>query len=410
MPDVSILDVRLYGEKIGTLTLIAGDRTLFAFDKAYIDNPERPTLSLSFKDQFGQLLTEFRPINVRVPPFFANLLPEGPLRAYLAERAGVNEKREFFLLWVLGRDLPGALTIVPADAEAWPDLKDEGDEDARRTRRTNALRFSLAGVQLKFSAVKNAGRGGGLTIPANGVGGSWIVKLPSQVYGGVPENEFSMMSLAAKLGMDVPELQLLDTNAIDGLPEGMRSMKGHALAIRRFDRTDGGPVHIEDFAQVFGVWPDDKYKRASARNIATVLGVEAGDDSAGEFIRRLVFNTLIGNADMHLKNWSVIYPDRRSAALAPAYDFVSTIPYIRDEFAAIKYARTKRMRELSLDELRYLAAKAHLPEKLVVDTARETVTRFRDEWPEAKKTLPVARAVADAIDAHLQDLALIAEA
>ncbi len=409
MPDVSILDVRLYGDKIGTLTLIPGDRTLFAFDKAYIDNPERPTLSLSFKDQFGQLLTEFKPVNVRVPPFFANLLPEGPLRAYLAEQAGMNEKREFFLLWVLGRDLPGALTIVPADGEAWPDLKDKGDEENRRKRRTNALRFSLAGVQLKFSAVKNAGKGGGLTIPADGVGGSWIVKLPSQLYDGVPENEFSMMSLAARLGMDVPELQLLDIDAIGGLPEGIGGLKGQALAIRRFDRAEGGPVHIEDFAQVFGVWPDDKYKRASARNIAAVIGVEAGDEAAAEFIRRLVFNTLIGNADMHLKNWSLIYPDRRIAALAPAYDFVSTIPYIPDEFAAIKYARTKRMRELSLDELRYLAAKARLSEKLVVDTAKETVFRFRDEWPEAKKALPIARPVADAIDAYLKDLTLISD-
>ncbi|MGE0006733.1 MAG: type II toxin-antitoxin system HipA family toxin [Parvibaculaceae bacterium] len=410
MPDVSVLDVRLYGDKIGTLTLIPGDRTLFAFDKAYIDNPKRPTLSLSFKDQFGQLLTEFKPVNVRVPPFFANLLPEEPLRAYLAEQAGVNEKREFFLLWVLGRDLPGALTIVPVDGEAWPDLKDKGDEEERRKRRTNALRFSLAGVQLKFSAVKNAGKGGGLTIPADGVGGSWIVKLPSQLYGGVPENEFSMMSLAARLGMDVPELQLLDSDAIGGLPEGIGRLKGQALAIRRFDRAEGGPVHIEDFAQVFGVWPDDKYKRASARNIAAVIGVEAGDEAAAEFIRRLVFNTLIGNADMHLKNWSLIYPDRRTAALAPAYDFVSTIPYIPDEFAAIKYARTKRMRELSLDELRYLAAKARLPEKLVVDTAEETVSRFRDEWPEAKKALPIARQVADAIDAHLKDFVLISGA
>ncbi|CDX39662.1 putative kinase Y4dM [Mesorhizobium plurifarium] len=410
MPEVSVLDVRLYGEKIATLTLIPGERTLFAFEKSYIDNPERPTLSLSFEDQYGQLLTDFRPVSVRVPPFFANLLPEGPLRTYLAERAGVSDRREFFLLWVLGRDLPGALTIAPADGEAWPDLKDEAGDDAGRGRRANILRFSLAGVQLKFSAVKNPGKGGGLTIPADGVGGSWIVKLPSQLYDGVPENEFSMMSLAARLGMDVPDLQLLDIDAIEGLPEGMRTLKGQALAVRRFDRGDDGPVHIEDFAQVFGVWPEDKYKRASARNIASVLGVEAGDDGVREFIRRLVFNTLIGNADMHLKNWSVIYRDQRTATLAPAYDFVSTIAYIDDEFAAIKYARTKRMRDFSLDELRYLAAKAHLPEKPVVDTARETVTRFRDDWPEAKRTLPIASEVASAIDVHLKSLALVSEA
>jgi serine/threonine-protein kinase HipA len=218
-----------------------------------------------------------------------------------------------------------------------------------------------------------------------------------------------MMTLAERLGMDVPEVQLIDLDAIEGLPDGIGHPNGQALAIRRFDRTEAGPVHIEDFAQVFSVWPEDKYKRASAKNIATVIGVEAGDDAAAEFVRRLVFNTLIGNADMHLKNWSLIYPDRRTAALAPAYDFVSTIPYIPDEFAAIKYARTKRMNEFSFDELRYLAAKAHLPEKLLVDTASETVTRFRDEWPVARKNLPIDPKVAEAIETHIKGLALMTE-
>jgi serine/threonine-protein kinase HipA len=409
MPDVSVLEVLLYGEQIGTLTLVQGTRTLFAFNKAYIDNPERPTLSLSFKDQFGKLLTDIPPTNTRVPPFFANLLPEGPLREYLAKQAGVSEKREFFLLWVLGQDLPGALTIRPADREALPPNADKQADEARNKRGSNILRFSLAGVQLKFSAVKNTGKNGGLTIPAEGVGGMWIVKLPSERYAAVPENEFSMMTLAERLGMDVPEVQLIDLDAIEGLPDGIGHPNGQALAIRRFDRTEAGPVHIEDFAQVFSVWPEDKYKRASAKNIATVIGVEAGDDAAAEFVRRLVFNTLIGNADMHLKNWSLIYPDRRTAALAPAYDFVSTIPYIPDEFAAIKYARTKRMNEFSFDELRYLAAKAHLPEKLLVDTASETVTRFRDEWPVARKNLPIDPKVAEAIETHIKGLALMTE-
>jgi serine/threonine-protein kinase HipA len=210
-----------------------------------------------------------------------------------------------------------------------------------------------------------------------------------------------------KVGMDVPEVQLLDLDAIDGLPEGIGNLSGPALAVRRFDRTDEGPVHIEDFAQVFGIWPDDKYKKASARNIATVLGVETDDDAIAEFIRRLVFNTLIGNADMHVKNWSLIYPDRRTPALAPAYDFLSTIPYIPDEYAAIKYVRTKRMSEFSLDELDYLAAKARLPEKLVRDTAVETVARFRDLWTAEKTHLPLAKSVIDAVEAHMVGLALL---
>lgn len=407
MPDVSVLEVLLYGAPIGTLTLVQGDRTLFAFNQAYIDAPERPTLSLSFKDRFGGLITDIRPTQTVVPPFFSNLLPEGPLRAYLAQQAGVNAKREFFLLWVLGRDLPGALTIRPADGEAWPaDAGTAEPDQAERDRRANVLRFSLAGVQLKFSAVKSDRRNNGLTIPATGVGGSWIVKLPSARFERVPENEFSMMTLAARLGMDVPELQLVDVDAIEGLPEGIGRLDGPALAVRRFDRTEAGPVHMEDFAQVFGVFPDDKYEKASYRLIATVLGAETGDDGAAEFIRRLVFNTLIGNADMHLKNWSLLYPDRRTAQLAPAYDFVSTVPYIADENAALKYVRTRRMAEFTLDELAYLAAKARLPERLVRDTAAATVDGFRALWSAEKTHLPLTRETVAAIDRHIDSLPL----
>jgi len=132
------------------------------------------------------------------------------------------------------------------------------------------------------------------------------------------------------------------------------------------------PVSVspQDFAQVFGVYPREKYRKASYRNIAEVLAFETSGEDIAEFIRRLVFNTLIGNADMHLKNWSLIYRDRRNAALAPAYDLVSTIAYIMDDNAGLKYARTKRVHEFTEEELVYLAAKARLPEKLVVDTAR----------------------------------------
>jgi serine/threonine-protein kinase HipA len=107
--NVSVLNVLLYGEPIGTLTRVEGDRTLFAFNEDYVDDPGRPTLSLGFKDRLGQLITGFKPVQTKVMPFFSNLLPEGHLRTYLAERASVNPDREFFLLWVLGKDLPGAV-------------------------------------------------------------------------------------------------------------------------------------------------------------------------------------------------------------------------------------------------------------------------------------------------------------
>jgi serine/threonine-protein kinase HipA len=407
MADISVLDVLLHGKEIGTLTSLAGDRSLFAFNQAYIDDADRPTLSLSFKDSLGGLITDTRPTKTRVAPFFANLLPEGPMRDYLAQRAKVNSRREFFLLWVLGQDLPGALVIRPSDSEKLPPESGNDDEARSDGGSQEPLRFSLAGVQLKFSALMEAS--GGLTIPVKGVGGDWIVKLPSSKFENVPENEFAMMSLASEIGIDIPDIKLVPVSDIAGLPEGISDIGKMAFAIKRFDRIDEGAVHMEDFAQVFGVYPDKKYEHASYRNIAEVLWAETGEAGIAEFVRRIVFNTLIGNADMHLKNWSLIYPDQKNAAIAPGYDFVSTIVYLTDERMALNYARTKKFTEFSTDELSYLAAKAKLPNKLVLDTARETVERFHASWRTRKTGLGLPQKAIGIIDEHIRRIPLAAE-
>ena len=408
MPDVSVLNVHLYGEPIGTLTRVSGDRTLFAFNEFYIADRQRPVLSLGFKDALGGLITDLQPTQTRLLPFFSNLLPEGHMRSYLAQRANVNPVREFFLLWVLGLDLPGAITVTPADGEAWPvDSNDGIDGHAEDHQHKDALRFSLAGVQLKFSAVNEAS--GGLTIPAKGVGGSWIVKLPSRQFALVPENEFSMMTLARLIGMDVPTLRLVDLSEIDNLPDGLGGLTGQALVIERFDRLkSGAAVHIEDFAQIFRVYPEEKYKKASMRSIASVIATEARQSDVVEFVRRLTFNMLIGNADMHLKNWSVSYPDRRTAALSPAYDFVSTIAYLADERFALNVSRTKRFDEFTESELSHLAAKALLPENLVLDTAHETVALFHQHWHAEKGNLPLSTTVIQAIESHFKKIPIAA--
>lgn len=408
MTDVSVLNVRLHGIKIGTLTHVPGDRTLFSFTDDYVADQNRPTLGLSFKDEFGALITRWPTRQKRLPPYFSNLLPEGHLRDYLAARAGVHREREFFLLWALGLDLPGALRVESVDGETWPPGLDDGENNAR-VRKENALRFSLAGVQLKFSAVHDGRANKGLTIPAQGVGGAWIVKLPSTRFRGVPENEYAMLTLARRVGIEVPEIALVDVSSIGNLPNGIGDPRGHAFAIARFDRTPEGPVHTEDFAQVFGVYPDDKYGKVSYRSIAAVLAVETGEAGVAEFIRRLTFNTLIGNADMHIKNWSLVYPDRQTPVLSPAYDFVATIAYIDDDEAALKFARTRRFDRFTLDEISYLAAKAGLPEKPVLDTAQETVARFLDAWGAEKAHLPQDKRVTEKVDAHLKRLPIVKE-
>ena len=408
MNNVSTLNVLLYGELIGTITDVGSDRSLFAFTERYIEDKNRPILSLGFKDALGELITEFRPYQTKLMPFFSNLLPEEAMRKYLAERAGVNPEREFFLLWVLGKDLPGAISIEPEDGEALPpDVKKLLDSE--ESGRLRALRFSLAGVQLKFSAVKQAA--GGLTVPVDGAGGSWIVKFPWSSHEGVPENEFSMMALARLTGIDVPENKLIEIEDIENIPEGIEKYGNTAFAIKRFDRgSDGAGIHIEDFAQIFGVYPQNKYKKASMRNIAEVIGIEGQESDIAEFTRRLVFNALIGNADMHLKNWSLIYNDPRTASIAPAYDFVSTIPYIPDENMALKVSRSKKFSDFTMDELSHLAAKARLPEKLVLDTAKETVSLFHQVWNKEKNNLALSNHVIKTIEQHLKTIPMVSAA
>jgi serine/threonine-protein kinase HipA len=381
---LNALSVELYGRRIGVINRLAGDRHLFAFEQDYLDDPARPTLSLSFKGEEGGLVTATRPVSVRVPPFFSNLLPEGHLREYLAMRAGVKPEREFFLLAVLGEDLPGAVVVSPRDSEHDDARHDRGhdrgrDDDGDEQDRDGALRFSLAGVQLKFSAVMEAS--GGLTIPVDGRGGSWIVKLPSARFPAVPENEHVMLELARAVGITVPANRLVAITEIQGLPEDAGGMKGQALAVERFDRGPGGlRIHMEDFAQVFGLFARDKYERRSYANIAAVLWAEAGQEGAYEFVRRLAFTVLIGNADMHLKNWSLLYPDRRTPVLSPAYGFVATLPYLPKDKLALNFGGGKSLAEITADQVRRFADTARMPAspvwRIITETAERTVAAW----------------------------------
>ena len=378
---LNALAVRLHGRQIGVINRLAGDRQIFAFEQGYIDDPQRSTLSLSFKGRTGGLVTALRPVPRRVPPFFSNLLPEGHLREYLAKLANVNPEREFFLLAVLGADLPGALVIAPLEGDA----KDDGHHDGRDADRDDdrphkaVLRFSLAGVQLKFSAVMEAS--GGLTVPAGGMGGSWIVKLPSARFAAVPENEFAMLELARRAGIVVPDNRLVEISEIKGLPEDARAPGIKALAVQRFDRAAGGaPVHMEDFAQVFGQYPNDKYHFRSYANIASVLWAEAGEDAVGEFVRRLVFSVVIGNADMHLKNWSLLYPDRRNPVLSPGYDFVATLPYTPNDTLALSFGGSRSLSEITPGQMRRFADTARIPASPLWKIAVETAERAATAW------------------------------
>jgi serine/threonine-protein kinase HipA len=217
-------------------------------------------------------------------------------------------------------------------------------------------------------------------------GGAWIVKLPSARFAAVPENEFALLELARRVGIAVPDNRLVGAADIKGLPEEARAPGATALAVQRFDRVPGGePVHMEDFAQVFGQYPNDKYKRRSYANIAAVLWAEAGEDAVSEFVRRLVFSVVIGNADMHLKNWSLLYPDKRTPVLSPGYDFMATLPYLANDTLGLSFGGSRSLAEITPDQMRRFADAARIPAsplwQIAVDTAERTAAAWKTLEP-----------------------------
>lgn len=302
-----------------------GDHTRFGLTEDYRADPDRPILGLIFEQDPQRIHSAA----LRLPPWFSNLLPEGVLRTWIAQDRGVSVDREMELLAQVGHDLPGAAQVLPADGPP-PGWSEAGEEPllAVEADRRAGWRFSLAGVQLKFSMLRRDDR---LTLPAAGEGGDWIVKLPDRQYPDVPRNEYAMMSLAAAAGIEVPELALVHREDIAGLPPGIwPDHEEWAYAVRRFDRwVDGQPVHIEDLAQVRNFYPAQKYA-GNYETVAALVYRRHDLEALTQFARRLAFMVLIGNGDGHLKNWSLIYRDPRRPTLSPAYDLVATAPYRSD--------------------------------------------------------------------------------
>jgi len=387
---------------VGRLTLASyGSHTVdqidFSFEPSYAQNLPRPILGQYFEDD----LTRIYGNRMRAPPFFANLLPEGILRTLIAKRAGVSPERDFFLLEYLGEDLPGAVVIRPASP-----LQAPASMKAEEPSQTKAplLKFSLAGVQLKFSMIRD---GRSLTLPASGRGGDWLVKLPDSRNEFVPENEHSMMLWARTIGLDVPETHLVSPSDVVGLPAEIGTMKGNAFAVRRFDRpTPGARTHIEDFAQVMGFYAADKYENANYETVGNILFRLGGTADLLEYIARLVFIVAIGNGDAHLKNWSLIYPDRTRARLAPAYDLVSTIQYIEGDALGLNLAGSKRFEDVSLASFEKLARRLKVDPAQVISRVRSTVEAILDSWTKLRPELPIPETFKTRIDQHLKRVPL----
>ncbi len=398
------LAVLLHGDLIGQIDYEpANHRFQFRQTDGYFRLRPRDVLGQRFEDLRDHQVFRTSPNQLgHLPAFFANLLPERDDQEIVGPEAIARSALENLSL--RGADLPGAVTVRVAESDALPS-SGRVFEEPDRAAIVPEQRFSLAGVQPKLLAVRE--QDGRFRIPRIDEEGTWIAKFASLHFRGLPANEFATMGWARACGLDVPAHELIDVDSVGGVPEEFRALGPRVFLIERYDRTSSGVrVHQEDFAQAFGLMPSQKYGHASYEKLAQFVADLASLDDARELLCRVWFSVLCGNSDAHLKNWSLLYPDRRRARLAPAYDLVFVRPYIDRPELALALAKERDMRRLGWEHVarveRFLRKAGHDID--VVADARAFVTRARDAW--AIHRLTVGPVYAKGIDDHLDAIPL----
>lgn len=404
--EVKVLRLTLHGWLVGYLAGFQDGRNVLTFADEYRSDAGRPTFSLITHPGFPlaeKLMAEPWSRNHQLHPTLSNLLPEGSLRELIAQGLKVHVDNEFHLLSYLGEDLPGALIAQPMEPDNVPAglLSTHGQAKAVKfeiTAREN--RFSLAGIQMKFSMKQEDGR---YNLSKGDLLGDWIIKTPSTKHKDVPLNEFTAMSLASMAGVDVPEIKLVELDKLDNLPPINMPDEKQAFAIKRFDRNDEQRIHMEDFAQVLVKYPHEKYDSASYEQIGKILYDFSGDGLADtqQFARRLLVNILLANGDAHLKNWSLLYADQITPRLSPAYDIVTTSVYIENERRyALNLGKTKEWHDVTYANFEAWANRAGVPWRAIKPHLDDTMEKARTLWPQAIKELPMNDEHKNSLQAH----------
>lgn len=393
MEVVNALSLTLYGIRVGVLAHYSGGKNILTFDPQFqaLAENQRPLFSLQQRAN-PNYLSQPLMSSQRLPPVLSNLLPEGALRDWMAQSLKSHVDEEFPLFVWVCTNLPGALEGEPlaaGDIPAWA-LTSRGTLGAVQIDiSAERQKFSLAGVQMKFSSLRQDGR---FNISSQAGADSWIIKTPSTYHRHVPENEFTVMRLAQAIGVDIPDIELVPLSQLDHLPDIRLADEPYAYAIRRFDRSEQGRVHTEDFAQIFNLYAHDKYRGKNYDQIAALLYRLSDEPLADvqQMARRLLANILLANGDAHLKNWSVIYPDKVDVRLSPAYDIVMTRAYIAAETeVALNMAKEKRWSLISLQSFENWADRARLPWPAIRSNLLDAMDRARTVWPDMLESLPM---------------------
>jgi serine/threonine-protein kinase HipA len=323
-----------------------GRGTLFAYDDDWSE-PIACSLPADTRDYYdrGGLL-----------PFFQHLAPEGWLRGLQARAGGTADQDDFGLLLHYGADCIGAVGVLP--------LGDEGpvpidDPDAAAEAAT-ASGKTLSGVQKKLLAYYD-GQHFHPTIK-NIDPATYIAKFNRPDLPTLVQNENLSLTLAR---------EVLGTNEVTrAKPAIVSGLEGIALLVERFDRNGDERLRLEDFAQIlnkprgndFRGKYDSSYEEAAS--VMERFSARARVDLQ-RFFRLTVFNLAIGNADAHLKNFSLLERDGE-LRLSPAYDLINTSIYNFDRETALAIGGRKRQfEELNRATLVKLGIDIGLPEPAV---------------------------------------------
>lgn len=325
------LTVVLFGGKVGILKQRANGKMSFRYDPAWLE--QKPAIPLS-----QSLPLREDTFNDRESiPFFGGLLPEQQNREFLARNLGVSENNDFSLLWEIGRECAGAVSLIPEgestekNASAYTQLS-EDDLIAALTRLPrypllageSEVRLSLAGAQNKMALKIDES---GYWLPQNNSPSTHILKPQEERFPGLVQNESYCLSLAAALGLKVCRSQIVTLGPY------------HCLLIERYDRANLSHrierLHQEDFCQALGVSSRTKYQSEGGPSLKQCFDLVRRVSSipAIDILllhQAVLFNFLIGNNDAHGKNFSLLYDkseSRINVRLAPLYDLISTAIY-----------------------------------------------------------------------------------
>ncbi len=233
-----------------------------------------------------------------------------------------------------------------------------------------AGKMSLQGVQAKLSAILKIKEAKFELVDQNG---RYILKPQSEYYPELPENEALTMSMAAKVGIEVPV-------------HGLVYSKDNSMTyfVKRFDRIGHDQkLPMEDFAQLSQMTRDTKYN-SSMEKVAKIIAdfCTFPKIEAVKLFKLTLFNFLVGNEDMHLKNFSLITRDKKTT-LSPAYDLLNTTiaqQNVKEELALPLNGKKNNLKKW--DFLDYFAGqKLQLNEKVIAGVMQE-IKQAHPAWQE----------------------------